>query len=185
MPSVPQLEAAWQSGKGLRADTSLVNELKRSLDNVVELLRGGLSPHKSIIEVAAPALKLQAKWFCIDHDYAYARSLAFYSRTNTGKMIPPQGQQQKKKKKEEEEEEEEEVEICICREREEGFMLACDLCNEWFHANWSVFIRLVSLCPFITGNAINPPFYLLLQCWYTTQQNNNFTKVCVPLHCML
>ncbi len=134
MPSVPQLEAAWQSGKRLCADASLVITLKRCLDNVVEQLRGGLSPHKAIIAAAVPALKLQAEWFCIGHDYAFARALALYSQTSgTGKLIsadkppPPQGQQQLL---------EEKVDICFCGEVEEGFMLACDLCNEWFHADW-------------------------------------------------
>ncbi len=131
IPSVLQLEAAWKSGKELRADMSLVSELKINLNNVIKFLREGLSPHKSNIEAAAPALKLQAKWLRIDHDYAYARALAFYSRTNAGRGIPRQGQQQEQK-----EEEEEGVEICICREREEGFMLSCDICNDWFHANW-------------------------------------------------
>ncbi len=129
VPSIPQLEAAWQSGKGLCADISLGISLKRSMGNVVELLRGGLSPHKEIVAAVTPALKLEAEWFCIGHDYAFTRALALYSRISAGKMIsvdkpPSQGQQQQ------------EVEVCFCGEGEEGFMIACDLCNEWFHADW-------------------------------------------------
>ena len=46
----------------------------------------------------------------------------------------------RKKKEEEEGEEEEEIEeetgkvYCLCRKKYDGsFMLACDLCNDWFH----------------------------------------------------
>ncbi len=141
MPSIPQLEAAWQSGKRLSAYAPLVITLKRCLDNVVELLRGGLSHHKAIIAAALPALKIQAEWFCIGHDYAFARALALCNQTSSAGKIasankpspPPQGQEQEQLQLQLLEEN---VDVCFCGEVEEGFMLACDQCDEWFHANW-------------------------------------------------
>jgi len=37
---------------------------------------------------------------------------------------------------EDSEEEDEDVPVyCICRKPEEGFMICCEVCNEWFHGH--------------------------------------------------